>query len=421
MAFDNDELNRRRAERAKRKAQIEARKKQLRKRLLTAAAVTCVAVVILLFSTGVLRFPEKPAVTEPPVTETTVPLTQPTAPLEDITIHLVAGGDVNVTQQVIDSGATEGGYDYTEMFMDVVNILGGADLSLLNFEGTLSGAGAAPVQLLQSLDRAGVDLLQTANSYSVIDGIRGLTATLDGIRDAGMEPVGTFADNQAFQKTDGFLLLDIQGIRVAVAAFTKGMDGMSLPSGSENCVNVLYQDYSSTYQKVDTQRISSLLDSIAAEKPDITIALLHWGSEMNDQISNTQDQICTLMQEKGVDVILGTHSHYVQAINWDIEKGTFVAYSLGDFVGNAQSAGTDYSILLDLEITKKAGTGETSITNYTYTPIYILNDADTGIRVLRIREAMTAYESDAINRVSEAVYQSMNNALERIADRVAGK
>ena len=420
MAFENDELNRRRIERAKRKAQAEARKKQQRKRLLGALAVVCVAVVILLFSTGVLRLPEKPEVTEPPVTETTAP-TQPTAPQEDITIHLVAGGDVNITQQVIDSGATEGGYDYTNMFMDVVSILGGADISLLNFEGTLSGAGAAPVQILRALDRAGVDILQTANSYSVIDGIRGLSTTLEGIRDAGMEPVGTFADNQAFQKTDGFLLLDVQGIRVAVVAFTKGMDGMSLPAGSENCVNVLYQDYSSTYQKVDTQRISSILNNIAAEKPDITIALLHWGSEMNDQISSTQDTICSLMQEKGVDVILGTHSHYVQEVDWDTEKGTLVAYSLGDFVGNAQTAGTDYSILLDLEITKKAGTGDTSVTNFSYTPIYILNDGSTGIRVLRIHEAVIAYESDAINRVSEEVYQSMKNALDRIADRVAGK
>ena len=88
------------------------------------------------------------------------------------------------------------------------------------------------------------------------------------------------------------------------------------------------------------------------EKPDITIALLHWGSEYNDDISDTQKSIVNLMKKQGVDVILGTHPHTVQAIEYDELAGTLVAYSLGDFFGDASRGGTNYSIILDLEITK---------------------------------------------------------------------
>lgn len=83
------------------------------------------------------------------------------------------------------------------------------------------------------------------------------------------------------------------------------------------------------------------------------------------------------MKKQGVDVIIGTHPHTVQAIEYDELAGTLVAYSLGDFFGDASRGGTNYSIILDLEITKDSSTGTTKVTNYSYTPIYTVSEAES--------------------------------------------
>lgn len=338
---------------------------------------------------------------------------------ENTVIHLVSAGDLNVTDKVVASA-------YSQMLLDVMPILSGADLTTMNFEGNLyeepygSKHNSAPRELVYALRNAGVDILQTANSKSVTNGLLGLSSTLDGIRDAGMQSVGTYASEQDFQRYQGFLIREVDGIRIAITAFTKGMDGRGLPSGSEHCVNLLYTDYNSAYQKVDEDGINSVLQAIEKEKPDITIALLHWGSEFNDQVSKTQEKIIKIMAEGGVDAIVGTHPHYVQKIGFDADTGMLIAYSLGDFLGDGDKAGTNYSVILDMEITRDGQTGAVKITDYSYVPIYLYENEDGQLRLLRIREALEAYENSSINAVTPEAYAAMKNALERIESRVNG-
>ncbi len=429
MAFDNEELNQRREARRQEQKFQAGQRRLLRLGVIMTALTLVLCGGALLVTMWIVKQPAKPSLeqtaTQPTESQPTPPpTTQPVTP--DTVIHFVAGGDVNITDKTVNAGVTGSGYDYTDIFLDVVPTLAGADLAALNFEGSLYGAPygsaqkSAPTALVQALRNAGVDFLQTANSQSVVNGLSGLSATLQGIRDAGMEPLGTYADAQAFQKTGGYVIREIQGIRIAFVAFTKGMDGMGLPAGSEDCVNLLYKDYSSTYQKVDTEGITAVLKAAQAQNPDITIALLHWGSEFNRKISQSQEQISALMLEQGVDAIIGTHSHYVQEVKFDPQKGTLLAYSLGDFYGDATTAGTEYSLLLNLEITKDGQTGHTAITGVDYTPVYLLDETQTGggLRLLRIREAMAAYEQNLVNKVSESTYLGMKNALEKIESRM---
>lgn len=103
-------------------------------------------------------------------------------------------------------------------------------------------------------------------------------------------------------------MVEVKGFRVAFVAFTKGVGNLRLPEGAEGCVNLLYTDYNTTYQDVDTEGIRHILSQVQSEKPDIVIALLHWGSEYDSSVSKTQEEIRDLMLQGGVDVILGTHS-----------------------------------------------------------------------------------------------------------------
>ncbi len=428
MAFDKEELNRRRQRRLEQKAQSEKQRKTETFVLIGIAVFLMIAIACVLVFLLRARTTQQP----PETTQTQTVQTQPTTTVPpttlppDTVIHLAAGGDLNVTDKVISAGASLQGYDYSKIFLDVLPALAEADVTVLNFEGGVAGAPyggeSAPPELLTALKNAGVDLIQTANSKSVTNGILGLTATLDAVRAAGMEPVGTFASKEEFRKSGGFTMLEIQGIRIALVAFTKGMDGRGLPQGSEECVNLLYTDYNSTYQKVDEEGITAVLKKVAKEKPDITVALLHWGSEYNNTISSTQKKICSLMQEQGVDAIIGTHSHYVQQMTFDEKTGQFVAYSLGDFLSDGTQSGTNYSVILDLEITKDGVTGETKITGYTWTPIYLLDETENGgsMRLLRLNNAIETYEREAVGSVSENDYHAMKSALERIETKLKG-
>ena len=439
MAFDRDELDRRR------KAREEARRRRVREvrrlKLLIAVmvlAVVGVGVALVSRSTGggeTIQDPtgdrttqtaapetEPPQTTEPP---TEGPTVDPNAPTT--VIHLAAAGDLNINDTTVESGRVAGGYDYTDVFMDVAPVFAQADLALLNFEGNLVGEPygtdtvSAPMEMAEALRDMGVDLVQIANSCAVTHGIKGLTTTLDNVREAGLEPLGAYADPEEFAKSKGYTIVNIRGVRIALVAFTKGVGGLSLPAGSEDCVNLLYTDYATTYQDIDKAGITRILDDVATEKPDLTIALVHWGSEYKDMVTKNQEKIAGLMQENGVDVILGTHSHMIHEIEYDPISGQMVAYSLGDFYGAADRAGTNYSMILDLEITRDNASGETRVTGYTYTPIYTLTEdetADGSRRVVRLENAMGAYEDNALGKVSEGVYEDMAHALSRVRDRI---
>lgn len=424
MAMDAEELKRRRQER---KAQRQQARKRLTVRLCIAGVILLLCAVLIIGFASRSRQEPSNTPTVPP--QTTLP-TQPEETLPDETqppvtvIHFAAAGDLNVTEKVVASG--DAAYDYTQTFLDVAYLLADADLACVNFEGNLCGApygsnASAPQSMMTALKSAGVDMIQLANSYSINRGVSGLITTIDSVYQAGMEPVGVFQDQADYDRKQGFSLFEVEGVRVAVVSFTKGMDGTTLPPGNERCVNVLYTDYDSTYQKVDKQRITQVLDNVAKAQPDITIALLHWGSEYNDTVSKSQQSITNLMHELGVDAIIGTHSHYVQQVEYDPEQGTLVAYSLGDFIGDAERSGSEYSIILDLEITKDNLTGTASITGYDYTPVFTVAEEGKPLRVVRIAEAVKAWEDGFMDTVTQQTYEKMTYALTRAKERVEGK
>ena len=457
MAYDRDEMNKRRRSQTNRsrtsrqpqrsagqRPQPQPRKREKRKGaglgLVVVLELLAAVVLIVVLMTwnpdeGKTILPDdlvqnKPTVmeteaTEPETDPVPVPTTDPDAPTT--VIHLAAAGDLNINDATVSAGRKSGGYDYTDVFMDVAPVLANADLAVLNFEGNLVGSPygsdstSAPQELVEALDAIGVDLVQMANSFSVTHGVKGLSTTLDNLRAAGLEPLGAVASAEEFQKTKGYTVVNVRGIRIAFVAFTKGMSNLSLPAGSEDCVNLLYKDYATTYQEIDTEGINRIMENAAAEKPDLTIAMVHWGSEYNDSVTKNQEKIAKILKEGGADVILGTHSHMLRQVDFDPLTGQLVAYSLGDFFGEAERRGTNYSVILDLEITRDNASGLTRVTNFSYTPIYTVKSSNGGLQVVRLAQAIAAYEENFVGKVSDSTYESMLYDLGRIDERINPK
>lgn len=429
MPLHDDEMKKRREKREAQRKKQQAESRRLK------ATLALAAVVLLLCGMGIYRLTQnRPAadVQAQQEVKQTKPTEAPraTAPVQQdpITkIHIKAAGDLNVTTSVVDSGISANGYDYTRAFQDVAAVLADADLTVMNLEGNFCGTPygsettSAPTELLRDLRGAGVDLLQMANSCIINNGMIGMTSTLQAIRAAGIEPVGAYANASELKESKGYTITEVQGVKVAFVAFTKGLGGRGLPAGNEDLVNLLYVDYATTYNQEDKDRITKILKNVEAEKPDITIALVHWGSEYNDDISSSQEYLVSLMKKNGVDVILGTHPHTLQPVDYDPLAGTLVAYSLGDFFGDADRGATNYSIILDIEITKDADAGTTKVTDYSYTPIYTVTETecDGYRRVVRIEKAIEAYNNNFLDKVTDTCKAGMDKAMTRIVERMA--
>lgn len=400
---DEEVLEQRRLKRLEMK-----RKHKIKQRIVFGAAALILILAVVLIVRGCTAEkepPEQEVVTPPP----TVP--EEPEPVEpDKTATLAAVGDIMMYQDQIDAAQQEDStYNFADCFSAIKAYTSSADLTVGNLELNLCGTTPysgnprtapyfnAPDILAQNLADIGFDILQTANTYSIMNGINGLTSTMNILNAAGIEAVGTHLRDPG--TTGGYVIREINGIKIAFIAFTKGLNNMTLPLNSEYCVDLLYTDYNSDYSIVDTTGIMNRLDAAKAESPDIIVAMLHWGAEYDTTISSTQEDITDLLLKNGVDVILGSHSHIVSKMEMvDVEtvegekKQCFVAYSLGNFISYMpDKANAMESVILNLEFTKSSETGETTISNVSYTPLYILDqgeEADIRFQVLPIRAAL---------------------------------
>lgn len=402
---DEEVLEQRRLKRLEMK-----RKHKIKQRIVfgIAALILILAVVLIVRSCTAEQAPPEDEQINNPVTPPTQPDPEPAEP--DTTVTMAAVGDIMVYQSQIDAAQQEDGtYNFADSFSAIKAYTSSADLTVGNLElnlcGTTPYSGTprtapyfnAPDILAQNLADIGFDILQTANTYSIMNGINGLTSTMNILSAAGIEPVGTHTSDPG--TTGGYVIREINGIKIAFIAFTKGLNNMTLPLNSEYCVDLLYTDYNSDYQLVNTTAIINRLDAAKAESPDIIVAMLHWGVEYETTVSDTQEEIEDLLLKNGVDVILGSHSHIVGPMKMvDVEtvegerKECFVAYSLGNFISDMSDRNNAMeSVILNLEFTKSGETGETTISNVSYTPLYILDqgaEADIRFQVLPIRAAL---------------------------------
>ena len=357
----------------------------------------------------------KAQLTEPPSSDT--------VGLGD-TLTLAAAGDVSVSPELLRSATmADGSYDFSQMFLEAIPFLSDADLTVVNLETNIvsddvdGSAFRAPKSLLTALSQAGVDMVQTANTATIYNGVGGLTSTCAAVEEAGLKPLGTFPSRDAFQQSGGYTLVEMKGFRVAFVAFTKGVGNLNLPEEAAGCVNLLYTDYATTYQDVDEEGIQKVMDNVKKAKPDIIVVLVHWGSEYSTEISRTQKQIRNLLLENGATAILGTHSHLVGQVDDITVPGTLTAYSLGTLLATDDTGSARQSMVLKLEFTRTAE--GTVVSDWSYDPIYVATAQETGRPgILDLENAIGRYESGFIGRVSQELYETLVYARERIPQRM---
>lgn len=351
---------------------------------------------------------------------------------EDTRVTLAAVGDIYLSDEMLEAAMQpDGTYDFLPMLSGAFSAVSDADLTVGNFEGTFSGApygkstGSYPDELATTLKNAGFDLLQTANSYSVNAGMTGLSRTKSVIESQGMLTYGTFTDED--DRAENLVrIVEVNNIRIAFVAFTKSLNGLSLPAGTESAVQLLYTDYMTNFNNIDTDGILDTLEAAKKKNPDIIIAGVHWGSENIKDITTSQNEIADLMFRNGVDVILGTHSHIVSAVERRSvttedgqRKDVVLAYCLGDFC-EVQPGECNSAPVLKISFLKDGFTGETSIEDVSFAPVVSVDmdeDAPSRYIMLDVAESLRLYENNYYGSVTRTLYNKLQDKWDYLSER----
>lgn len=268
------------------------------------------------------------------------------------TVKLFLSGDLMVHGAQLKSAKTSTGYDFKSWFHFLQKPIAEADFALLNLETTLTNNPEAysgfplfksPPQIAYDLKSVGFDAVVTANNHSLDGGLKGVLTTIEHLEKAGLMYTGTTKRDTKSKP----LMLERNGLKVAVVNATYGTNGIPLPKDHPHAVNLLTQS-----------GIEQMMLSAKAEKPDAIIAFVHWGVEYARQPNAQQKQWAQQLADLGADAVIGAHPHVVQPESWLKAKDgrqVYVNYSLGNFVSNQRWRYSDTGLALNMTISMPKG------------------------------------------------------------------
>lgn len=299
---------------------------------------------------------------------------------------------------VLKAAKRNGGYDFSNVFAPVKELLRGSDFVVGNLETPLAGADAgysdthlcfnAPDAYVDALLDAGVHLVSTANNHTFDRGYAGMERTIRVLDEKGLAHTGSFLPGQ--KRPEAYYFVQ-DGIKIAVIAYTYGTNyggsgGKCLAEGAyEGTVNLLCHQRCDTYlpgvwrgsdwvdklfkklpfvkdantpgklkkllgmtatysrhddrleNKVDTPFVAQMQQDIrtAKEKADLVLFYPHVGGQFNVKPGAFTEYIVEKAVEAGADAVIATHSHIPQ--KFVRLGGVPCSYCLGNFNMNPRS------------------------------------------------------------------------------------
>lgn len=241
-------------------------------------------------------------------------------------------------------------YEYDDGFKFVKPIIDQYDIRIANLEVTQAGKPfkgypqfSAPDEISETLVNVGFNVILTSNNHSCDRGAKGVLRTLDVLDKLGVPHTGTFR-NQAERDKNYPLIVEKNGIKVAMLNYTYGTNGLSV-------AKPLIINY------IDSVIIKEDIAKAKAMNVDYIICNMHWGKEYKPLPNSYQKRYEAVCYRAGADMVIGGHPHVVQPIERkEINKEEkLTIWSLGNFVSNMQTRTTRGGVMLGAHIEKKKG------------------------------------------------------------------
>lgn len=297
-------------------------------------------------------------------------------------VRIRAVGDLMMHQKQLElAQCADGSYDFHPQYEMIADSLKDADYTIANLETTVgkykdkdySGYPHfnAPESLLDAIRDAGVDFLTLANNHILDRYGEGMVKTVELVDKYGFDHGGA---NRTKKEKNTPIVVTVSGVKIGFLCYTQSTNGREdkcSPKVVEYGVNYL--------KKADFEKDVAALKKAGAE---VIIAMPHWGSEYKREPGSTAKSYAKKLIAAGVDVVLGSHPHVVQPIQYVKAKDKngntrmgLVAYSLGNFISNMTDRYTDSGIILDFTLQEQPEGGFVA-TDVGVVPLYTWNRGD---------------------------------------------
>ncbi len=224
-------------------------------------------------------------------------------------------------------------YRFAEMYEGIVPLISGADISYVNHETPVAGKEFgisgypyfnAPYEVGDDLAEIGFDIVNIANNHMLDMYENGLRSSLNYWNGKAEEKGITVIGGYTKDDYDNVRFIERDGVRIALLSYTTFIN-----SARANCVSASSELKIPYAKEADMTRQVGIAREQGA---DLIIVAMHWGVE-SFTVNAEQKRLAKHLASLDVDVILGSHSHTLQSVEW-IEGNnghrTLCAYSLGN-------------------------------------------------------------------------------------------
>lgn len=297
-------------------------------------------------------------------------------------------GDITCFEKQIEEARVQGGYDFSYQLEQVKSIFAQADLVVGNLE-TMVFPNApyrtekyvaeqnfhcnAPIEFLDGIRNAGIDVLTNANNHDLDTGAVGIGVTIDNVEKMGFIHTGTFKTEKP-----RYEIIHVGGFKIAITAFATEHNNKRCnltPEGADFLLN----DYS-------RERAAQILSQAREAGAELVFTCIHWGKENKLVQNKEQDALAQELADLGYDCIIGSHPHVLQPFAW-LRSGSRrvpVFYSMGNFLSHNITTAKSRSIIACIDL--KRAENKISL-DCSYIPIHTSkNYGDKKYVVLPINE-----------------------------------
>lgn len=266
-------------------------------------------------------------------------------------ITLMMVGDNLLHMGIVNTGKMEdGSLNYSFLFDPIAKHLEYADIKIINQETVLAGNERgfsgfphfnSPTEVGDAIAEAGFNVVLHASNHAADQGISGLLSCVDYWKSHPEVLMTGIYENEDEENQD-IGLMEIDGVTFAILNYTYGPNMETLQSSIQGHLGMLC-DWNESNGRIDftTLHPDVITDIQTAEQmADVVIVCPHWGTEYASTPSSYQEKFALQMTEAGADLIIGTHPHVVQPVEWiESENGNkaLCYYSLGNYVSTQKN------------------------------------------------------------------------------------
>lgn len=219
---------------------------------------------------------------------------------------------------------------------EVVNTIKSADIGVANNEFTISDRGTkmpkkyytfrGSPNRLSIYEEMGINLLTLANNHIYDFGETAFNDSIDTLTQYNIPYIG--AGKNIEEAKEPFYYI-VNGYKIAFVNATRAEKFILTPEATQTTGGILRCYDPTTFINVISE---------AKKQSDFVIALIHWGKEDSSQLEQVQIDTSKQYIDAGADLIVGTHAHTLQGIDFYNNKA--IIYNLGDFIFNNETKDT---------------------------------------------------------------------------------